>query len=143
MTKNAIVNTRSSLVIWCLAATLLLGCRGSQPLWREQTLPSGKQVKILSMLLAWGAEHDERFPDQDCFTLAFVTTRSPSDAQALELEAREVFEFIRPISEQWGFKSATVTAFRSPKPERHYDLFIFKRSEDGKWSCTPSDIGRR
>jgi hypothetical protein len=107
----------TALVVSIFTAMLLLGCGEAPPLWREQKLPSGKQVKVTSMLLARGAEHDERFLDKDCFTLAFVTTQAEADSQTREREAREVFELIRPISEQWGFKSATLTAFRTPKPE--------------------------
>src|SRR3954469_21815063 len=134
--------SKSSVALCTLTAMLLLGCGESPPLWRSQTLPSGKQIQVTSTLLAWGAEHDERFPDQDCFTLNFVTTQPEANAQAREQEAREVFELIRPISEQWGFKSATVAALRTPKPERQDELFVFQRGEDGKWSCTASKIGR-
>jgi hypothetical protein len=124
-----------------LVATLLAGCGESRPVWRDQKLPSGRQIKVLFMTLAWGVEHDERFPDQDAFSLWYVTTLPDGEPRERELEAREVFELIRPISEQWGFKSATLSAYRTPQRERTYDLFIFNRGDDGKWLCTPSDIG--
>lgn len=135
--------SRSALTAGIVVALFLLGCEESHLVWREQRLPSGKQVKVTSLHLAWGAEHDQRFPDQDCFALQFVTTQPDAAAKDREREAWEVFELIRPASEQWGFKSATLSAFQTPRRERQYDLFIFKRGEDGKWSCTPSDLGRR
>ena len=141
MSRSSLFMSKKLLVMMSLFATFLLGCSESRPVWREQKLPSGRQVKVSFMTLAWGVEHDERFPDQDAFTLWYVTSLPESGPQERESEAREVFELIRPISEQWGFKSASLSAYRTPQRERTYDLFIFKRGDDGKWLCTPSDIG--
>jgi hypothetical protein len=55
----------------------------------------------------------------------------------------EVFELIRPISEHWGFRSASLLAFRTVHCGGDYDLFMFKRAEDGKWSVTLTDVGHR
>jgi hypothetical protein len=49
-------------------------------------------------------------------------------------EAKEVFELIRPVSEQWGFTSAELMAYATIELDRHYDLFLFERASDGKWS---------
>ena len=133
--------SRNLLVLVSLLATLLVGCSESRHVWREQKLPSGRQVKVSFMTLAFGVEHEERCPDQDAFALWYVTTLPDGAPRERELEAREVFELIRPISEQWGFTSATLSAYRTPQRERYYDLFIFQRGDDGKWLCTPSDIG--
>jgi hypothetical protein len=73
--------------------------------------------------------------------LWYVTTVPQGEPEQREREAREVFELIRPIAEQWGLKSASVSAYRTTQRERYYDLFLFARGEDGKWHCTPSDIG--
>jgi hypothetical protein len=132
---------KTSLMLLSLLATFLVGCAESRPVWRDQNLRSGRQIKVLFMTLAWGVEHDERFPDHDAFTLWYVTTLPEGGPRERELEAREVFELIRPISEQWGFKSATLSAYRAPQRERTYDLFIFSRGDDGTWRCTPSDVG--
>jgi hypothetical protein len=142
MSRSTLSKSKTLLVLVSLVATFfLVGCSETRPVWRDQKLPSGRQVKVLFTTLGFGAEHDERFPDQDAFMLWYVTTLPEVGPQERELEAREVFELIRPISEQWGFKSATLSAYRTPKRERYYDLFIFKRGDDGKWLCTPSDIG--
>ena len=132
------------LAIGSLLATALLGCSGeSRPVWRDQKLPSGRQVKVSMMSLAWGVDHDDRYPDQDSFTLWYVTSLPDGSPAGRELEAKEVFELVRPISEQWGFKSASLSAYKTVQHERYYDLFIFQRGDDGKWLCTPSDIGHR
>jgi hypothetical protein len=109
---------------------------------REQRLPSGKVVKVISCLLAWGVEHDERYPDQDAFALEYVSATPREPSPALEGEALEVFELIRPISEQWGFSTATVSALRSPERTGTYDVFVFTRSAGGKWSHRTQSITR-
>jgi hypothetical protein len=117
--------------------TLLLACGCSEPPrpWREQTLPSGRVVKVAAFYLALGLEHDERLPGHDCFGLEFVFGRAAAEPDEREQEAKEVFELIRPISEQWGFATATLTAFATPERARHFDFFVFRRAPDGLWSC--------
>ena len=130
----------------CVALTLSVGCIGgdddSHPLVHDQRLPSGKVVKVVSCLLAWGVEHDERHPDQDAFALEYLseTPREPTDG--LEREAVQVFELIRPISEQWGLTLATVTALRTLERTGTYDVFAFRRSEQGTWTHTVQVITR-
>ena len=128
--------------LWLIAAGIVAfvwsGCGGDgafhEP-WREQALPSGKTVKVKSLQIAWGVKHDEpRRPERDCFVLQFVYALPEAGAEAHAQEAREVFELIRPISEQWGFTSAELMAYATVEPDRHYDLFFFERSSDGKWS---------
>jgi len=81
-------------------------------------------------------EHGERHPNQDSFSLEYVTSLAPSASQELDQEAREVFELIRPLSERWGFSTASVSAFRSVERTGKYDIFAFTRSVDGRWSVT-------
>lgn len=127
------------------AFAFLSACGGglSQPPVREQRLPSGKVVKVVSCLLAWGAEHDERLPDQDAFALEYVSKTPREPADGLAHEAVEAFELIRPISEQWGFKSASVTVLRNPERMGTYDVFAFTRAADGAWSHTTFAITRK
>src|SRR5213075_338521 len=79
-----------------LVLTLCVGCGGVFGEFRqptcEQRLPSGKQIKVTSCLLAWGGEHEERRPNQDAFALEYVSAISPSAGAALNQEALEVFE---------------------------------------------------
>lgn len=120
-----------------LVVLVLAGCFGEddfrQP-WRDQKLPSGKTVKITQCLLAWGAEHDERFPDQDLFATEFIYTDPGAPDSAHEQEAREVFELSRATSELWGFKTASVAGFRQMERKGQYDLYIFTRGTDGAWT---------
>jgi hypothetical protein len=128
------------LFVW---VCFLAACETSRPPIREQPLPSGKVVKVVSCFLVWGVEHDERHPEQDSFALEYLTTVPREPAGGLEREAVEVFELIRPISEQWGFATATVTALRTPERTGTYDVFAFTRSGSGAWSHTSQPITRR
>ena len=130
-----------------VAVGLLTGCvfgndkAFHQPV-REQRLPSGKTVKIVSCALAWGGEHDGRKPDQDAFELEYLSSVPRVPPQELEGEALEAFELIRPISERWGLGTATVTALRTPERTGTYDVFIMTRSATGTWSHTVQPITR-
>ena len=54
----------------------------------------------------------------------------------------EVFELIRPLSEQWGMKLATVAALRTPERTGTWDVYIFRRSVSGDWSHEVQTITR-
>jgi hypothetical protein len=135
---------RVSLGAVVAAAFCVVACFGNDthPLVHEQRLPSGRVVKVISCLLAWGVEHDERHPDQDAFALEYVSGVPRERSQELEREALEAFELIRPISEQWGLSTATVTALRTPQRTGTYDVFAFTRSAAGTWSHTIQPITR-
>ncbi len=122
-----------------------IGCIGGGPfrqLLREQRLPSGKVVEVVSCLFAWGVEHDERHPDEDAFTIEYLSSVPRVPPEDLEREVLEVFELIRPISEQWGLSLATVTALRTPERTGTYDVYAFQRSATGTWSHTTQAITR-
>src|SRR4029450_13522174 len=105
---------RSRTLFAGVVLLLAVGCSGGDhPLVREQRLPSGRVVKVVSCLLAWGIEHDERHPDQDSFALEYLSSVPRDPMPGLEREVVEVFELIRPVSEQWGFSTAAVTALRA------------------------------
>lgn len=106
----------------------------NSPLFREQHLISGKTIKVISFLLAWGIEHSERFPEQDGFSLEYVSSILDTDSELIDKEAVEVFELIRPVSEQWEFKSATLSAFRSTARNGQYYIFAFTQAANGAWS---------
>ena len=48
----------------------------------------------------------------------------------------EAFEFVRPVSEQWGFHEATVAAIPTLEHRGLYDLYWYRRQPDGHWSST-------
>jgi|CXWL01.1.fsa_nt_gi hypothetical protein len=119
-----------------LLAVALSGCFGGvfeQP-WHETRLPSGKVKKVTQFMLVWGVEHDERHVEQDCLALEFASDVPDAEPAVREQEALEVFELMRPTSELWGFRTATIAAFRSTERKGHYDLFVFTRAGDGSWS---------
>jgi hypothetical protein len=128
-----------------LGLALSTGCVGDdtfRPLVREQRLPSGKVVKVVSCLLAWGVEHGERHPGQDGFALEYLSSVPRVPPEGLEREVVEVFELIRPVSEQWGFSSASVSALRTAERTGTYDVFGFTRGPDGQWTHTVLTITR-
>jgi len=119
-----------------LLATGLLawsGCGESHPTWREQKLPSGRVVKLTMVYFGWGVEHDERTVGNDGFAVEFVCTQPDAPPDARAREAKEVFELIRPISEQWDLKLASVAGFPSVTRKGKYDLYLFRRDANGAW----------
>jgi hypothetical protein len=127
-----------------LVAALALECSDGpfRTLTRDVRLPSGKQVKVVSCAMAWGVEHEERHPDQDGFALEYIPSVPREPVLALEQEVVEVFELIRPASEQWGFSSGSVSALRNAERTGTYDVFGFTRSPDGSWSHKHMTITR-
>ena len=118
------------------ALPLFLACGGDfRQLWHEVKLPSGQRVKVTMFMLVWGAEHDERFPNQDSFAMEFVSNAPQAEPEQRKREALEVFELMRPVSELWGFDHAQASGFPSTERKGRYDLFLFQRGADGKWSC--------
>ena len=122
------------IIVLVVMAFLLAGCGEFHPIWHDQKLPSGKTVKVTSFNLTWGAEHNERDQGKDSLDLEYVSTNPDAPAEAREREAREVFELIRPTAELWSFTNAAVAGFRAVERKGHYDLYIFSRAPDGKWS---------
>lgn len=126
---------------WALALLLLAGCGDTtRTLWHEQKLPSGRSVKITQMVLAWGGEHDRRIAAEDCFALEFVSSRPGADTAEREAEALEVFELVRPLSEQWGFRIASVAGFPTLDRRGRYDLYAFERGADGRWTFRRTEM---
>lgn len=104
------------------------------PTFREQRLSSGRVIKVTSFVLAWGLEHNERIPQQDSLSLDYVSSVPDADSESIDKEAMEVFELIRSVSEQWGFRSATLCAFPSTTRRGRYYIFAFNKTPDGSWS---------
>lgn len=135
-----VVRAFSVLFVFALAG--VSACAGDhvRAIWHDQKLPSGKTVKVTSFHLVWGVEHDERDTAKDCFALEYVSADPQADPGRREAEATEVFELIRPVSEQWGFRTATVAGFPALERTGRYDLYWFRRAPDGRWSFTRSEM---
>jgi hypothetical protein len=130
-----------------LACVLLLplaiaaGCdEHFRTVWHGETLASGSMVKVTSFNLVWGTDDDDRDVHKDSFAIEYVTADPGADTVRREAEALQVFELVRPVSEQWGFRSATLAAFPILERKGHYDLYIFERATDGRWSFKRSDM---
>ncbi len=118
-----------------LIASCLAGCdQEFRPIWHSVTLASGAVVKVTSMNLVWGVEHDSRDERQDCFALEFVSAIADSDEPARQRELSDVFELVRPASETWGFNSASIARFPTIERKGHYDFFLYTRAANGSWS---------
>jgi len=122
-------------ILLVLVLVLVAGCDGPfRTPWHAETLASGSTIKVTSFNLVWGAEHDEHTLGQDCFAIEYVTSFPDADAKRREAEAAEAFELVRPVSEQWGFREATVAAIPTIEHKGLYDLYWFQRKPDGHWS---------
>jgi hypothetical protein len=106
--------------------------------FREQTLVSGRTVKVTAAYLAWPDEHGPAGQQAD-FEMEFVSASPGAAPEAREQEAREVFELIRPTSERWGMDMAVVSRFPSLVRKGRYDLYLFRRKADGSWSSEHQD----
>jgi len=118
----------------------LAGCGSDGPFrtpWHTETLASGKTIKVTSFNLVWGAEHDpEHTLGKDCFAIQFVMSNPKADATTRDAEAAEVFELVRPASEQWQFREATVSAIPTLDHRGDYDLYWYRQAADGHWKAT-------
>lgn len=107
--------------------------------WHGQKVPSGNTIKVTSFNLVWGIEHDDRNVHMDSFAIEYVTADPNADAARREAEALQVFELVRPVSEQWGFRVASMSAFPTLRRKGRYDLYQFEREPDGRWSSKRSE----
>jgi hypothetical protein len=121
---------------------LLAGCGPETPfrtLFHDEPLASGKTVKVTMLALVWGAQtnndDDGCVMGGDCFHLEFVSNDPNAELPKRTAEAQEVFELIRPSSEQWDLTNAEVLGFKQLERTGDYDTFLFNRTTDGKWSC--------
>ena len=119
---------------------LLAGCSGSdgpfRTPWHPEKLASGSTIKITAFDLVWGAGHgdDDHVMGPDCFKITYVSGLSGADIAQRDAEARQVFELVRPISEQWGLHTAEVAAIPTLEHRGPYDVYEFEQKPDGSWS---------
>ena len=131
---------KCAAIMFVLALVFVAGCDGPfRTLWHGENLASGGSIKVTSFNLVWGVEHDDRDVNQDCFAIEYVTAKPEADVAQREAEAAQVFELIRPVSEQWGLRTAQMAAFPTLDRKGNYDLYRFERQPDGHWSFKRSD----
>jgi hypothetical protein len=129
------------LLALALSLVILAGCGkedGFRTLFHEESLPSGQKVKVTMMALVWGGRpgDDGCTMGGDCFHLEFVSNDPNAELPKRTAEAQQIFELIRPMSEQWGFTNAEMLGFKQIERTGDYDLFEFNRATNGNWSCT-------
>jgi hypothetical protein len=117
-----------------IVALLFIGTSDIASTYHEHRLPSGTTIKVTMCNLAWGIDHSDRYADQDCFLLEYVASSPHPDQQSKDRETLEVFELIRPLSEQWGFQRAEVLAFPTIRRRGLYDVYAFNQDSAGRWS---------
>ena len=126
------MNGRAAIALLALAT--LSGCVRSEQIWHPETLRSGATIKVTSLYFVWGFEHDERDPSQDSFALEFTSADPGANPEAREQEVMDAFELIRPVSEQWNVQTASVASYPTLLRKGKYDLYLFERDAQGKWS---------
>jgi len=132
------MNTRA--IVLAVACLIFAGCDDHfQRLWHGETLASGSTVKVTSFNLVWGIEHEDRDVSKDSFALEYVMADRSPDPAKREAEALQAFELIRPASELWGFRTASLAAYPTLERKGHYDLYLFTRQSDGQWSYSRAD----
>lgn len=117
----------------CILGFLFFFSSDNTMTFHEQILPSGKTTKVTMCNFVWGVEHSDRFPNRDCFAIEYVMSSPDSTEEAKDQEAMEVFELIRPISEQWRIDKAQVSAFPTLKRKGIYYIYFLERNPNGKW----------
>jgi hypothetical protein len=128
-------------LLFGFGVALATGCDDHfRTLWHGEKLPSGGMVKVTSFNLVWGIEHDDRNVGQDSFAIEYVSAEPGADSNRREAEAAEVFAaLVRPVSEQWEFRTASLAAFPTLQRKGRYDLYLFQRGPAGTWSYTRSE----
>jgi len=126
------------VIAYALLAALFFALFYSQgnrePLYHEQTLASGKKIKVTSFYLTWGIEHDERQTERDGFQMEYASSDSRLSEADVDNETKEAFELFRPMAELWGFQSAEVAAFPTTARKGKYLLYAFHRDPNGGWT---------
>ena len=122
------------LVIGAIVVVFVVVGAHVRPISHDVTLASGKVIKVTACHFAWGVEHDDRDVSHDSFVLEYVSTVPQTDLDVVDRESVETFELIRPISELWGLKLASVSAFPSVERRGKYFTYFFSRNSAGKWS---------
>ena len=123
-----------------LALMFIAGCdEHFHRLWHGENVSPTNTIKVTSFNLVWGIEHDDRDVRKDSFAIEYVSAAPHADTLQREAEAWQAFELMRPVSEQWGFRIASMAAFPTLERKGRYDLYLFERQADGRWSFKRTD----
>ncbi len=108
----------------------LVAC--SQQPFSVQTLPNGKEVKIIGVTKAYFTEGDT------ALILAYETDLSLEDKGELLREAKEIWPTFRVNVEQYGLNAAAIQATKTTKTSpftstaKQY-TFVYTKNSSGQW----------
>jgi hypothetical protein len=131
---------RAAIVIGALAVVALpmAGCGGRGPNVTVKTLPSGREIKLLSMGRVYFAK------DSPALILNYRTDIPIDDVPKLEQEVTDIWSVFQVDADKSQLTSAFISAHETPKPiglsfvttDRSYN-FGYRKSADGRWSPMP------
>ena len=122
------------LILCCLAAMVLAltGCGSADTGYTVHRLPSGREVKVLSVSKMFFSKGDP------ALMLKYRTDLRLEDQEQLRKEVEEVWQAFRVDVEQAGLKAAIISVHEPPKrvlivsTNKSYN-FVIQQSAEGKW----------
>jgi hypothetical protein len=131
---------RTAVLAGALAVVALpmAGCGGRGPNVTVKTLPSGREIKLLSMGRVYFAN------DSPALMLNYRTDIAIDDLPKLEQEVADIWSVFQVDADKSQLTSAFISAHETPKPiglsfvttDRSYN-FGYRKSADGRWSAMP------
>jgi len=118
-----------------LLIALLMTCGGG-PRYTVQTLPSGKQVKIMAIGQIFFSN------DSPALMLKYQTDLNLNDKSQLQKEITEIWEMFIFNVEKANLKNAIISANEKPKgfiiTTNNSTNFVFQKGPDGQWKSIPA-----
>ncbi|NWF92557.1 MAG: hypothetical protein HXY46_06540 [Syntrophaceae bacterium] len=113
---------------------ILMACTSS-PNYTLETLPSGKQVRVISVTLTRSSNSEPGL------VLRYLTDTDLNDRPALEREVDEIWRYFKKEVEKAGYSKGIILAdvqtqglaFAASKGFG----FTFRKTSDGQWRRTP------
>ena len=114
-----------------LALLLLTACSQAAPQYQVRTLPSGREVRVLSVMPI-------RFQNgETTLMLKYETVLKVEDTTRIRAEVKDIWSAFRVDAESAHVTSAIISALEIPsgfivKNAKGYN-FVFERAPDGSW----------
>jgi hypothetical protein len=113
-----------------LLIALLTACGGG-PRYTVQTLPSGRQVKIMAIGQIFFSN------DSPALMLKYETDLDLNDKSKLQKEITEIWEMFKFNVEKTNLKNAIISANEKPKgfiiTTNKSTNYVFQKGSDGQW----------
>jgi hypothetical protein len=124
-------------VLLALAVTTA-GCGPSVPEYSVIDSPAGTKFKLESL------EEMERPDGRPALLLRYRTDLDFGDADALESEVADVWEYLRPLVQARGMRVAVIRAahWEPPSWERRGAAaqYVIEQSDSGSWAARPDTL---